>query len=105
MFGKNGQAELANCRVAILGLGGIGSLVAEYLARLGVGHFLLVDDDLVEESNLSRIVGAVSSDARAPGRKCRWRNEMIRQANNQADVQLITDDAAKESVARKIAAL
>ena len=52
MFGKKGQSELANCRVAILGLGGIGSLVAEYLARLGVGQFVLVDDDLVEGSNL-----------------------------------------------------
>ena len=40
-----GQEELAECRVGIIGLGGIGSLVAEYLARLGVGHFCLVDDD------------------------------------------------------------
>ena len=104
MFGKDGQAELANCRVAILGLGGIGSLVAEYLARLGVGHFLLVDDDLVEESNLSRIVGAASSDARAHRTKLSVAKRMIRQASSQANIKLIKDDAAKESVARKIAA-
>ena len=43
MFGKLGQAELAECKVAIIGLGGIGSLVAEYLARLGIGCFILVE--------------------------------------------------------------
>ncbi len=34
--------------VAVVGLGGIGSLLVEYLSRLGVGHFTLVDDDTVE---------------------------------------------------------
>jgi hypothetical protein len=102
MFGKDGQTELANCRVAILGLGGIGSLVAEYLARLGVGHFLLVDDDLVEESNLSRIVGASSSDARAKSTKVSVAQQVILQGNGQANVQLIIDDVAKETVARQL---
>jgi hypothetical protein len=102
MFGKNGQNELANCRVAILGLGGIGSLVAEYLARLGVGHFLLVDDDLVEGSNLSRIVGASTSDARDKNTKVSVAERMILQANSRAHVRLIVDDAAKQSVAKQL---
>jgi hypothetical protein len=102
MFGKDGQTELANCRVAILGLGGIGSLVAEYLARLGVGHFLLVDDDLVEESNLSRIVGASMSDAHASKTKVSVAKRMILQANRGAQVKLIVDDVAKETVARAL---
>jgi hypothetical protein len=104
MFGKNGQSELANCHVAILGLGGIGSLVAEYLARLGVGHFLLVDNDLVEESNLARIVGAASSDARDKNTKVSVAQRMILQANSRAQVRTITDDVAKESVAREVTA-
>jgi hypothetical protein len=102
MFGKTGQNELANCRVGILGLGGIGSLVAEYLARLGVGHFFLVDDDRVEMSNLSRIVGAKSSDADAKTSKVCVGKRMILEANNRAQVRLITDDAAKESVAKEL---
>ena len=102
MFGKTGQNELANCRVGILGLGGIGSLVAEYLARLGVGHFFLVDDDRVEMSNLSRIVGAKSSDADAKTSKVCVAKRMILEANNRAQVRLITDDAAKESVAKEL---
>ena len=64
MFGKVGQTLLAKCRVAIIGLGGVGSLVAENLSRLGVGEFCLIDDDHVEESNLSRTFGATISDAR-----------------------------------------
>ena len=52
MFGNLGQKELARCHVGIIGLGGIGSLVAEYLARLGVGHFQLVDPDVVELRSL-----------------------------------------------------
>ena len=55
---KPGQGLLSKCRVGIIGLGGIGSILAEYLARLGVGDFCPVHDDHVEESNLSRIVGA-----------------------------------------------
>lgn len=102
MFGKIGQARLADCRVGILGLGGIGSLVAEYLARLGVGHFTLVDDDVVEESNLSRIVGASFSDACKRVAKVTVAQRIIRQANRRAKIHLIKNDLAKESVARRL---
>lgn len=44
VFGKTGQARLRKIQVAVIGLGGIGSLVTELLARLGVGNFVLVDD-------------------------------------------------------------
>lgn len=102
MFGKVGQAELASCRVGVLGLGGIGSLVAEYLARLGVGHFYLVDSDLVEKSNLSRIAGATLSDARAKRTKVSVARRIILQANKRAQIRLIADDIAKESVAKRL---
>jgi hypothetical protein len=102
MFGKVGQAELASCRVGVLGLGGIGSLVAEYLARLGVGHFYLVDSDLVEKSNLSRIAGATLSDARAKRTKVSVARRIILQANKRAQIRLVADDIAKESVAKRL---
>lgn len=104
MFGKDGQADLARCRVGIIGLGGIGSLVAEYLARIGVGKFLLVDDDRVEESNLSRIVGASLSDAHDEVTKVTVARRLIQQANSRAEIQLVTDDVAKESVAKQLTA-
>jgi hypothetical protein len=102
MFGKMGQAELSECKVAILGLGGIGSLVTEYLARLGVGHFTLVDNDIVEESNLSRIVGASAADARKKLAKVKIAKRLILAANKRAKVKLISDDIAIRSIARKV---
>lgn len=100
MFGKAGQDELANCRVGIIGLGGIGSLIAECVSRLGVGRFCLVDDDRVEESNLSRIVGASVSDALNGTAKVNVASRLILLGNARADIQVFTDDLAKESVAK-----
>jgi len=48
------HAQLKSARVAIAGLGGLGSNIAVSLARLGVGELLLVDHDTVEPSNLNR---------------------------------------------------
>ncbi len=52
--GGAGQVKLAASRVAIIGLGGIGSPALQYLAASGIGHLALVDDDVVETSNLQR---------------------------------------------------
>lgn len=49
-----GQQKILDSRVLIIGLGGLGSPVAMYLAAAGVGHLTLVDDDHVEVSNLQR---------------------------------------------------
>lgn len=57
-FGREGQAVVKSLKVAIVGLGGTGSVAAQQLAYLGVGSFVLVDADTVEESNLNRVVGA-----------------------------------------------
>ena len=102
MFGQVGQAELSRCRIAIIGLGGIGSLLAEFLARLGVGHFCLVDADRVETSNLSRIVGASAADAVSSITKVAVAQRAIHQANPHAQIQVIADDVAKESVAKAL---
>ena len=75
LFGDRGQEILAGQRIAIVGLGGAGSLICEMLSRLGVGEIILIDDDRVDPSNLSRIVGATRRDARAwmvDPRRPRW---------------------------------
>jgi hypothetical protein len=65
LFGDRGQALLADTKVGVIGAGGIGSLVIEQLARLGVGHLVVVDPDRIEVSNLSRVVGSSGWNARA----------------------------------------
>lgn len=62
-LGEVGQAKLRNLRVGIVGLGGIGSLVSMQLGHLGVGELVLIDGDIVEASNVSRIVGVRKGDA------------------------------------------
>jgi molybdopterin/thiamine biosynthesis adenylyltransferase len=61
-LGATSGADLWNTRVAIVGLGGGGSHIAQQLAHLGVGHFRLIDPDAIEASNLNRLVGGTQAD-------------------------------------------
>jgi tRNA A37 threonylcarbamoyladenosine dehydratase len=60
IIGSQGLEILARSKVAIFGLGGVGSFAAEALARSGIGHFLLVDPDVVDISNINRQLHALS---------------------------------------------
>lgn len=61
-LGDNSERVLADTRVAIVGLGGGGSHIAQQLAHLGVGHFRIIDPQSIEASNLNRVVGATHQD-------------------------------------------
>lgn len=61
LLGEQGVEKLKNSRVAVFGVGGVGSYCAEGLARAGVGEIALVDKDTVEESNLNRQLVALLS--------------------------------------------
>ncbi len=63
LFDDIGQEILANLKVVIVGSGGGGSLINEWLSRLGVGHIVAIDFDRVEITNRPRIVGSTSWDA------------------------------------------
>ena len=67
--GAEGQTKLTNSRVLCLGAGGLGSPVIQYLAAAGIGHLTIVDDDVVEISNLQRQVIHRTSDVGCPKAK------------------------------------
>ena len=54
LVGNEGMEKLKEAKVAVFGLGGVGSFVCEGLARSGVGNFILVDFDRIDESNINR---------------------------------------------------
>lgn len=54
LLGKEGIEKLRKARVAVFGIGGVGSFAAEALARGGVGHLDLVDGDVVSLTNINR---------------------------------------------------
>ncbi len=54
LIGNDGMKKLNDAKVAIFGLGGVGSFVCEGLVRSGVGNFILVDFDKTDESNINR---------------------------------------------------
>lgn len=64
LFGDRGQELLHEQKVAVIGAGGAGSLLVEYLARLGVGELLVIDPDRIDPTNLSRVVGSRQADIR-----------------------------------------
>ncbi|MDZ7761578.1 MAG: ThiF family adenylyltransferase [Desulfovermiculus sp.] len=53
-MGLQGQAALLSSTAAIVGVGGLGGLIAELLSRMGVGHLVLIDGDCFEDNNLNR---------------------------------------------------
>ncbi len=89
LFGVEGQRKIAATRVAILGLGGLGSHIAQQLAYLGVASYALIDQDVVTESSLNRLIGAVDADIEAKTEKVKVAKRMIEAINPAADAKAL----------------
>ncbi len=61
LIGEEGVEKLKNATVAVFGVGGVGGYVVEALARSGVGKLVLIDKDVVSESNINRQIIALHS--------------------------------------------
>ena len=61
-WGSKTQEDLSRLKVGIVGLGSVGSIVAEILARTGISNFTLIDFDAVEEKNLDRLTNVFKED-------------------------------------------
>ncbi|WP_347487704.1 tRNA threonylcarbamoyladenosine dehydratase [Desulfoscipio sp. XC116] len=85
LIGSTGLEKLAVCKVAIFGLGGVGSFTAEALARSGVGALLLVDHDTVDITNINRQLHAMSGTVGLA--KTKVMEERLRQINPALQLQ------------------
>ncbi len=61
-WGSKIQEDLSRLKIGIVGLGSVGSIVAEILARTGIANFTLIDFDAVEEKNLDRLTNVFKED-------------------------------------------
>ncbi|WP_293346348.1 ThiF family adenylyltransferase [Phenylobacterium sp.] len=86
-LGADSEELLAGLRVAIVGYGGGGSHFGQQLAHIGVGEILVFDDDIVEETNLNRLVGGVSADVAAITPKVTVADRVISGVNPAARVR------------------
>ena len=86
LIGKENLKKLQNTKVAIFGIGGVGSYVVEGLARAGVGKFILVDRDNVDVSNINRQIIATTKTIGKP--KVEVAKERILEINPQAEVEI-----------------
>lgn len=87
LLGDDAVAKLENARVAVVGLGGVGGHVLETLARAGVGSFILIDGDLVDESNLNRQIIATADTVGTP--KAEAAKHRVLSINPLADVTAV----------------
>ena len=89
LIGKQGIKKLQNSKVAIFGLGGVGSYVVEGLSRAGVGNFILVDNDKINPSNINRQIIATTKTVGKP--KVIVEKERILEINPEANVEIIEE--------------
>ena len=95
LYGVVGAANIAKAHVLIVGIGGVGSWVAESLARSGVGEISLVDMDHVAESNINRQIHALESTLGMA--KVTAMKERISQINPQCLVHTVDDFVTPEN--------
>ncbi len=89
-LGRAADEALRSKRVAVLGLGALGSVIAPWLARAGVGHLTLIDRDLVEASNLQRQLLYDESDL--GGAKAEVAAKRLAEANSSIQLNAVVAD-------------
>ncbi|MCX8074840.1 MAG: tRNA threonylcarbamoyladenosine dehydratase [Clostridia bacterium] len=96
LIGKDALLNLSKVKVAIFGIGGVGSYTAEGLARSGVGKFVLIDDDKICLTNINRQIHATTKTVGI--KKVDAMKERILDINPQAEVITLDSFLSKENV-------
>ncbi len=95
LYGLSGAAHIARSHVLIVGIGGVGSWIAEALARSGVGELTLVDMDHIAESNINRQIHALESTLGQA--KVLAMKDRIGQINSECIVHVVDDFVSPEN--------
>ncbi|KEQ22944.1 tRNA threonylcarbamoyladenosine dehydratase [Paenibacillus tyrfis] len=82
-IGPEGLEIMKNSTVAVLGIGGVGSIAAEALARTGVGRIIMIDKDVVDITNVNRQIHALTTTVGQP--KAELMRDRILQINPECD--------------------
>lgn len=99
----DGQQSLMDAKVLILGLGGLGSSAAQYLAGAGIGSLTLLDPDVVELSNLHRQV--VHQEATLNMNKARSAKQQLESLNSSIRIEAIDSLLSDEKLSAHMAAV
>ena len=91
-IGIDGQKKIAAARVAIIGLGALGSVSAQLCARAGIGYLRLIDRDVIEWSNLQRQVLFTEKDAKAGLTKATATKNSLEAINSDIQIKAIVED-------------
>lgn len=95
---KEGQQKLGNARVTIIGLGALGTVTADHLARAGVGFLRLADRDYVELSNLQRQTLYDEADAAGQVPKAEAAAAHLRAINSEIEIEPVITDVNSSTI-------
>ena len=95
LIGKEGIEKLQKAKVAIFGIGGVGSFVVEALIRAGVSNFILVDKDVVDVTNINRQIIATNKTIGQP--KVEVAKQRMLEINPDAKIQTYQEFFMPES--------
>lgn len=99
-IGEEGQAKLLNSDVVIIGCGALGSNIAVFLVRAGVGRIRIIDRDFIEDHNLQRQVLFDEEDIRAGLPKAIAAERHLKKVNSTVEIKGIVADANYTNIAR-----
>jgi molybdopterin/thiamine biosynthesis adenylyltransferase len=91
-IGQAGQEKLANSRIAIVGIGALGTVLANHMVRSGVGYLRFIDRDFVEESNLQRQMLFDEEDAKNHMPKAAAAADKLKKVNSSVTIEPIIGD-------------
>lgn len=97
-IGKEGQEKLKKSRVAVIGLGALGTVTANHLARAGVGFLRLIDRDYVELNNLQRQTLYTEQDAAEAIPKAAAACRHLQEVNSQISIEPVITDVNSSNI-------